>query len=61
MKTSNNPNNRQSKQPVHKTRPEIRDNLDSRKNEEQLRKGDDTTHNTKDVKSEKRGGQTARP
>jgi hypothetical protein len=29
-------------------RPEIRDNLDSRKNEEQHFKGDDVTHNEKD-------------
>jgi len=31
----------------HKPSPEIRDNLDSRKNEEQDRKGDDITHNQK--------------
>ena len=30
-----------------KTRPEVRDNLDSRSNEEQDFKGDDTTHNAK--------------
>ena len=30
-----------------KPRPEIRDNLDSRKDEEQDFKGDDITHNTK--------------
>lgn len=30
-------------------RPEIRDNLDSRKNEEQSNKGDDTTHNKKET------------
>ena len=35
-------------------RPEIRDNLDSRKNEEQDFKGDDMTHNKKEHKSEKR-------
>ena len=28
--------------------PDIRDNLDSRKNEEQLFRGDDITHNVKD-------------
>ena len=31
-------------------RPEIRDNLDSRKNEEQDFKGDDVTHNEKPTK-----------
>ena len=31
----------------NKPSPEIRDNLDSRKNEEQDSKGDDTTHNRK--------------
>ncbi|MBC7904112.1 MAG: hypothetical protein H7Y27_11845 [Gemmatimonadaceae bacterium] len=39
----------------HKTRPEIRDNLDSRKNEEQDIKGDDITHNEKPVKNKKPG------
>jgi hypothetical protein len=32
---------------IHKTRPEIRDNLDSRANEEQDFRGDDITHNRK--------------
>jgi hypothetical protein len=32
---------------VEKTRPEIRDNLDSRANEEQQSRGDDVTHNRK--------------
>ncbi|HEY8893399.1 MAG TPA: hypothetical protein VIM79_01245 [Niastella sp.] len=36
-------------------RPENKDNLDSRKNEEQDTKGDDTTHNKKDHRSEKSG------
>lgn len=31
----------------NKTSPEIRDNLDARKNEEQDYKGDDVTHNQK--------------
>jgi hypothetical protein len=31
----------------NKHRPEVRDNLDSRKKEEQEFKGDDITHNTK--------------
>lgn len=35
-------------------RPENKDNLDDRKNEEQDFKGDDVTHNHKDVKSEKK-------
>jgi hypothetical protein len=34
-------------------RPENKDNLDSRKNEEQDFKGDDITHNRKEKKSEK--------
>jgi hypothetical protein len=34
-------------------RPENKDNLDSRKNEEQEFKGDDITHNRKDNKNEK--------
>ncbi|SIO54638.1 hypothetical protein [Chitinophaga niabensis] len=34
-------------------RPEIRDNLDSRKNEEQDFKGDDMTHNKKARKDDK--------
>ena len=32
---------------IEKTRPEIRDNLDSRANEEQEFRGDDITHNRK--------------
>jgi hypothetical protein len=48
MKTTRSQNTRQSKQ-GHNTipKPEIRDNLDSRKNEEQDYKGDDVTHNKK--------------
>lgn len=34
-------------------RPDVRDNLDSRKNEEYDRKGDDVTHNEKEVRSRK--------
>ena len=51
--TRNN-NTKQSKQggiSNNKPRPEIRDNLDSRENEEQLTKGDDTTHNQKETKA----------
>lgn len=48
MKTSRSQNNKQSKQGmVHTPRPEIRDDLDSRKDEEQDLKGDDVTHNKK--------------
>jgi len=48
MKTTRSLNTRQSKQ-GHNTipKPEIRDNLDSRKNEEQDFKGNDVTHNRK--------------
>ena len=54
MKTAGSQDNRQSKQGLsHKPRPEIRDNLDSRENEEQEDKGSDTTHNKKDTKEEK--------
>ena len=34
-------------------RPENKDNLDHREGEEQLTKGDDVTHNRKEVKNEK--------
>ena len=34
----------------NKPRPEIRDNLDSRENEEQHFKGDDITHSKKETK-----------
>ncbi|HEX6913679.1 MAG TPA: hypothetical protein VF145_00475 [Chitinophagaceae bacterium] len=48
MKGSRSTNNRQSKQGMsHKPRPDVRDNLDSRKNEEQDFKGGDITHNRK--------------
>ncbi len=54
MKQSRSQNNAQSKQGMsHKPRPEIRDNLDSRKNEEYDTKGDDVTHNEKNVRSRK--------
>lgn len=35
------------------SRPDVRDNLDSRKNEEQEFKGDDVTHSKKETESEK--------
>jgi hypothetical protein len=39
----------------NKQRPENKDNLDSRKNEEQDFKGDDTTHNKKDHHNQPKG------
>ena len=51
MKGSRSQTNMQSKQMIgHKPRPDVRDNLDSRKNEEQDKKGDDNTHNKKETK-----------
>jgi hypothetical protein len=38
----------------NKNRPEIRDDLDSRVNEEQDFKGDDTTHNRKSRRKEQK-------
>jgi hypothetical protein len=38
---------------ANKPSPEIRDNLDSRKNEEQEFKGDDVTHNVKPHRNNK--------
>ena len=55
MKNSRNQSNKQSKQGTSRIpKPEIRDNLDSRKNEEQDIKGTDTTHNKKEKRSEGR-------
>ena len=55
MKNTRNENTHQSKQQSFSNmpKPEIRDNLDSRKNEEQDDKGKDTTHNRKEHRSEK--------
>ena len=44
-----------TKMNVNKHRPENKDDLDSREGEEQNFKGDDVTHNKKDVKSKKSG------
>lgn len=56
MNKTTNQNINQGKQlNNNKKRPEQRDDLDSREGEEQLTKGDDVTHNTKDVKSKKSG------
>jgi hypothetical protein len=53
MKGSRSQNNRQNKQMVgHKPRPEIRDNLDAREGEEQMTKGNSSTHNKKETKEE---------
>jgi hypothetical protein len=50
MKTNiNGKQNPAHPQVRQKKRPENKDNLDSREGEEQLFKGDDTTHNKKDV------------
>ena len=38
----------------NKHRPENKDDIDSREGEEQLTKGNDTTHNKKERKSEKK-------
>ncbi|MDB5252832.1 MAG: hypothetical protein JWP27_2001 [Flaviaesturariibacter sp.] len=44
----------QSKQFMsHRPRPDVRDDLDSRSNEEQDTKGNDVTHNAKDVRNNK--------
>jgi hypothetical protein len=52
MKNSRNQTSKQNKQgPSRVPKPEIRDNLDSRKNEEQDIKGSDITHNKKETKN----------
>ena len=51
MKNSRSQDNMQNKQMMSdKPRPEIRDNLDHREGEEQMSKGNDTTHNEKQTK-----------
>jgi len=54
MKDTRGTINQQSKQGMdyNKKRPEVRDNLDSRKNLEQNFKGSDVTHNKKEVRNE---------
>lgn len=53
MKGARSQSNMQNKQEVsHRPIPEIRDNLDSRKNEEYDIKGDDVTHGKKQVRSD---------
>lgn len=54
MKGSRAQNNMQGKQFVgHRPQPDIRDDLDSRKNEEQDTKGNDITHNRKNTRNNK--------
>lgn len=53
MKGSRSQNTRQNKStPGHRPLPQNKDDLDSRKNEEQDNKGDDVTHNKKEVRSD---------
>ena len=53
MKGSRSQNNRQNKtEPGHRPVPQNKDDLDSRKNEEQDNKGNDVTHNVKQVRSD---------
>jgi len=53
MKGSRSQNNRQNKSmPGHRPLPQNKDDLDSRKNEEQDTKGDDVTHNVKQVRGD---------
>lgn len=51
MNTNKKPQNVQGK---NTSRLEVRDNIDSRKNEEQEFKGNDITHNKKETESEKK-------
>ncbi len=54
MKNTNIGNTKPKTQPHHDDRwADIRDDLDSRKNEEFQVKGDDVTHNKKETKAEK--------
>ena len=53
MKGSRSQNTRQNKTvPGHRPMPQNKDDLDSRKNEEQDTKGNDVTHNVKQVRSD---------
>ncbi len=53
MKGSRSRNTRQNKStPGHRPLPQNKDDLDSRKNEEQDTKGNDVTHNVKEVRSD---------
>ena len=53
MKGSRSQNNMQNKQNIgHRAKPNTRDDLDSRKNEEWQTKGDDVTHNKKETNAD---------
>lgn len=53
MKEARSHNNMQNKQMAgHRPKPDTRDDLDSRKNEEWLTKGDDRTHGEKETKED---------
>lgn len=54
MKTQPNRIDKHAKAMSHKPRPEVRDDLDSRKNEEWLSKKDNVTHPHKEHKSERK-------
>ena len=55
MKGSRSQNNMQNKQMIgHRPKPDTRDDLDSRKNEEQQTKGNDITHNRKGNRSDRK-------
>jgi len=53
MKESSSQNTRQNKSaPGHRPVPQNKDNIDSRGNQEWETKGDDVTHNRKEVRSD---------
>ncbi|RYZ18622.1 MAG: hypothetical protein EOO10_25485 [Chitinophagaceae bacterium] len=55
MKGSRSQNNMQNKSMAsHRPRPENKDDLDSRSNEEQDTKGTDVTHNEKQTRSDRK-------
>lgn len=59
MKGSRSQNNQQNKQGMsHRPMPDVRDNLDSRKREEQDFKGGDVTHNRKETRTLPAGNKT---
>ncbi len=54
MKPNNVPREKQNVIKDKRSRPENKDNLDSRENLEWQTKGDDVTHNVKEVRSERK-------
>jgi len=55
MKGARSNNTKQNKQMEgHQPKPNVRDDLDSRKSEEQEAKDGDTTHNKKEVQNERK-------